>query len=478
VGVPVAAIAQGDDIAELRRQLDEQQALIQEQRDALQMQQQKLEAQSRQLDGQQQRLEELARRLDAAAPDTTQVAVVTGEATRSEPAGKAADNARSSLAPRDNIGDLNSEAVRVGDFPGSFRIPGESQVSLRLGGFVKTVAIVDSKAERMGADFLPALLGTTRPEDDGAFSVDSTLSRIFLDARAPTEAGQLQGYIEADLNDDNDGTLALNLRHAFGLWQNEYGTLLAGQTWSTMMDLKILPEGLTEPTVSGVIFQRQPMVRWSQPLGGGFKYNLAAEDPNSADVFSQPDNPFLANTKYPDVVLGLEYDHEGEWHLRLTSVARELNVNVPDGGRDETRAWGTALTGHISFLEKDRVMASAVYGEALGRYLLGIRSTAGGAIEPGTDMLSKRDNWGGMLALEHHWSQRWRSTVMAGYAKADPLDWQPGDTFKSSIYSSANLMWQALPYLNVGIEYAYGANELQDGSDFDNHRMALGFQFF
>jgi len=27
------------------------------------------------------------------------------------------------------------------------------------------------------------------------------------------------------------------------------------------MDLKILPNGLTEPTVSGAIFQQQPLVR-------------------------------------------------------------------------------------------------------------------------------------------------------------------------------------------------------------------------
>jgi hypothetical protein len=61
--------------------------------------------------------------------------------------------------------------------------------------------------------------------------------------------------------------------------------------------------------------------------------------------------------------------------------------------------------------------------------------------EPGNFALTRRDNWGGMLALEHHRAE-------------------------------------ALPHINVGVESGYGAPENRDGSDFDNHRVAFGFQFF
>lgn len=37
---------------------------------------------------------------------------------------------------------------------------------------------------------------------------------------------------------------------------------------------------------------------------------------------------------------------------------------------------------------------------------------------------------------------------------------------------------RTLPYLNVGVEYGYGARENRNGSDFDNHRLDAGFQFF
>jgi len=144
---------------------------------------------------------------------------------------------------------------------------------------------------------------------DGGFSVDATITRLNIDARAPVPSGKLRGYLEWDLNSANDGTLGTRWRLVYGTWQNDYGTLLAGQSWSTFMDLKILPEGLTEPTVSGVIFQRQGQIRWSQALSPEITYHIAIEDPNSNDFFA--DQPAQGKTSVPDGVLGVEYDRGG-----------------------------------------------------------------------------------------------------------------------------------------------------------------------
>ena len=150
--------------------------------------------------------------------------------------------AEQQLSPRDAVGDLNAPAVEAGDFPGAIKLPGLDNVSLAIGGFVKTVAIGDSNAESMGADLLPATLGTGRPEQDGQFSIDSTLMRFFVDGRAPVENSKVRAYIEYDLNATNHGAPALKLRHAYGKWYAAEGTLTVGHTWSTMMDMSILPE--------------------------------------------------------------------------------------------------------------------------------------------------------------------------------------------------------------------------------------------
>lgn len=460
---PTELLGQADDLAALRRQLEEQRKLIQQQ-------QQQIDQQSQALDRMERRLNEMSGQATASPSgetNLTPVARMDGVKSRATSGGGVA---------RDDVGDMNREAIRAGDFPGSFQIPGSGKVSLSIGGFIKAVAIADSDAETMGADFLPATLGTRRPEQDGAFSLDATISRFHLDGRAPMGDGGLRGYVEADLNHVNDGSVGLKLRHAYGTWTRGDGTLTAGHTWSTLMDLKILPEGLTEPTVSGPIFMRQPQIRWSQRLGEQWTVHGAIEDPSSTDIFS--DQPTLGQTSAPDGVLGVEWDQPKVGHLRLNGIARSIAVDLPGGGGDSELGWGLALTGHLDLFEQDRLRFGGVYGRGLGRYLLGIQSSDGSALNPATLQLELRDNWGLQASYEHHWSAKWRSNAMVGYASSDPLSWQAGSTLNSTTYTAANLMWQVFPYLSLGFEYSYGVRENKSGPALDNHRMMFGVQVY
>ena len=376
---------------------------------------------------------------------------------------------------RDAVGDLNAPAVRAGDFPGAIKLPGLDNISLALGGFIKTAAISDSHAENMGADLLPALLGTSRPDQDGQFSIDSTLTRFFVDGRAPVQNGKVRAYIEYDLNANNNGSTAFKLRHAYGKWYAAEGTLTVGHTWSTMMDMSILPEGLTEPTVSGVIFQRQSQISWVQPVSKSFTYMAALEDPNNADVYS--DQPLLGKTSLPDVVLGMRYQPSNVWHLQLGGVLRYIEVNTNNRDYTETGS-GFTLTGGANLSARDRLVFSYVNGEGMGRYLLGIDGTAGSAVNTATNTYDLRENTGGMISYRHQWSDTMRSTAMAGYARAEPLDWQSGDVFKKSTYGSVNLMWRTQRFITMGIELAYGTRENIDGSELNDTRVAFGMQVF
>lgn len=376
---------------------------------------------------------------------------------------------------RDEVGDLNAPAVAAGDFPGAIKLPDLDNISLAIGGFVKAVAIQDSDAEIMGADLLPALLGTSRDDTDGQFSIDSTLSRFHVDGRAPVPNGRVRAYIEYDLNADNNGSADFKLRHAYGKWYAAQGTLTVGHTWSAMMDLAILPEGLTEPTVSGVIFQRQPIISWEQGISKRYSYIAAIEDPSSNDVFS--DQPSLGTTSVPDVVLGARYQPSSNWHLQLSGIRRRIEISTDIGDFAET-GYGFALTGGVNLFERDRLVFSYVGGKGLGRYLLGIQSTAGGAIDSATGISDLRENSGGMVGYKRQWSQTMRSTAMVGTARAEPLDWQTGDIFERSQYASVNLMWQAQRFITLGVELAYANRENIDGSDFNNTRIAFGIQVF
>jgi hypothetical protein len=366
--------------------------------------------------------------------------------------------------------------IRVGQFPGSVELPGTEKISLAIGGFVKAVAIADSDAEAAGAAFLPAFLQTGREDVRGSFSIDSTLSRLFFDARSPVTFGNLRGYLEFDLNDGNSGSLNYKVRHAYGSWTSQRGTLTAGHTWSTFMDLKILPNGLTEPTVSGAIFQQQPLVRWSQPINDRLRFDLALEDPKGSDILR--DEPsFVARVLVPDLIGAVETSWDGG-HIRLGGIFRDLKVDT--GGEVEASdiGWGLALSGHQRALERDRVYYMITYGRGLGRYLLGLQITDAGAIDPTTLELALRENYGFIVGYQHYWNSYLNSSITGGRAKTESLSFEPNNLFRGSSYFMANLMWQVLPNLSFGAEYSYGRRHNAEGPDADNHRIAIGTQIY
>ncbi|NJN05395.1 MAG: hypothetical protein HC814_01940 [Rhodobacteraceae bacterium] len=162
----------------------------------------------------------------------------------------------------------------------------------------------------------------------------------------------------------------------------------------------------------------------------------------------------------------------------MNGIARELEFDTPAGSDDSATGWGLSGSGRYSFSEGDWLGASASYGKGLGRYLLGIRSSAGGAVEgPGSD-LELRDNWGVFVNYFHPWSNSMRSTVTLGRAQADALDFQPDTTFERTSYGAVNFLWSPLSYLTLGVEYQYGRLEFVNGDDVDNNRISFAFQIF
>ena len=466
LALPIGAFADTQD-KELRDDLAAQRALVQQQMQMLRAQQATIESLSRRLDA----LEGSAPLIDIPVASSN---VAPGQGVANAPPAVVVDK----MLERDSEGDLNrrSAEVQAGDLEGTFKIPGRDNISLSIGGFAKTIVYANSDAENQGAIFLPGLLGLERDDPKGDFSVNANLSRTYLSAAAPVETGWVRAYLEYDFNKGNRDSADFNLRHAYASYSGKYGEFLAGQFWSTAMDLKVLPEALTDPTMSGAMFARQAQVRYSLPFGSKYTLHMAIEDPDSNDVFSE--EPTNNLTSQPDYILGLEYDEPGSWHVRLNGILRELEVELPSGQRVNDEGWGLALTGSLRLLEHDKLAVGATYGEGLGRYLLGLAPGAAAVIDPASRSLKVRDNWGGFTVYSHQWQPGLRSAAILGYAEAGIEDFQPGSAFSNTTYAGANLLWSPLPYLTLGIEYVYGDLENEDGSGQDDHRLLFGAQIF
>ena len=373
--------------------------------------------------------------------------------------------------PRDPVGDLNADVVTAGDFPGSFKIPGPGGVSLGIGGFVKALFFTDSNIEGRESVFLPALIGGIgRDDEDGTTSLSAELTRLSFDARVTTGEQKMRGYIEFDFSGD-----LFKWRHGYLTWSGSFGEILGGKTWSTFMDLQTLPDGLGEPTVSGAIFTRQAMFRYSRQVSTLARLQVAIEDSVSSDV--QAVERVQTRAGYPDVVGNLTLGSAAR-HLTVAAMVRSIDVD-PDGiDVDAATGWGVNLGAHTMLGKRDRIYGAFAIGDGLGRYLVGVVPAAGAFVKPETYEIRTRRNTGGFAGIRHAWNDTCRSSAVYSRAEAETDPRQPDNAFESSQYVLGNLLCKANRFLTVGVEYDYGTRGNKDGRTLDNHRVMVGMQLF
>lgn len=371
---------------------------------------------------------------------------------------------------RDPVGDMRKGSVRRGEFPLAVEVVGryDLPLSVAVGGFVKTVGFYDSDYERDDPYFLPALLGLGSVDQDGQFGLSSELSRIYMDGRTNTGKGDLRGYIEFDFRDD------FTLRHAYFDWTGRQGQLKVGRYWSNFMDLGALPEGVTEPLVSGAAFARQEQVRYTSPNLNGVSLSLSVEDPSSNDVLTD-ENPL---THTPDIVGGARWNLGDGNHLRLGAIYRDIELKDDNLEDNSTTGWGSQVSGRWTVSESDVLLAGFTYGDGIGRYMLGLDPFSGGYIDTdGTDLKSRKAQ-GWFASYQRRLTDDLRANFMYGMARADDGPDLPSYTFEKSQYAAANVFYEITPYLVVSGEYTWGERENIDGIDLDNHRITFGFQLY
>ena len=372
---------------------------------------------------------------------------------------------------RDPVGDINAGLIRAGDFPGAFQIPDTGNVSFAITGFIKSLAFYDTHAEEREAIFLPALLGRTgRDDQDGGTSLSAELSRVGFDVRAPVADGRVRAYVEFDFSGD-----LFKWRHGYLTWSGNWGEVVAGKTWSTFMDLQTLPDGLGEPTVSGAIFTRQAMFRYSRSLGTKTRIALAIEDPATSDIVAAA--PVKTRTGVPDGIATVSFGG-GSAHLQVGGLVRSIEFDPDNAPGASDVGAGIQVSGHVNVGPRDKIYGAVVTGQGLGRYLLGVPPTAGALIIPDPPLVEARRASGGFAGVRHAWNDTCRSSVAWSYATATNIEEEGPLTFANSTFVLSNLLCKANRFMTIGVEWDYGKRENRDGSSLDSNRIMFGMQLF
>jgi hypothetical protein len=415
------------------------------------------------------RIAELEAQLDAtrspAAPASTETPVLASEPVAVERAEAAA-----AAAPQATAEDK-----------GSFEIYGFLQAD-----YVQDFKRVDSNWD----DTLRPSRIPTDPDvfgDDGQAIISVRQSRFGVQGRLPAGNDSIYTRFEFDMFGvgGDEGQTTMRLRHAYGQW----GPWLAGQTHSLFMDIDVFPNTIDYWGPSGMVFLRNPQIRWT-PVSGPQSFAVAIEKPGNdidSGQFRQIDPGFaetLQNSEdLPD--LTAQFRTSADWgHFQLGGILRKVGYETRGTPGSEPSGselgWGLNASTNIKTGIRDRVILSAVYGEGIASYMNdgGVDLAPEGSVDNLLQAEAAAVPLLGLVAYyDHYWSDRWSSSVGYSSTRVDNRSLQESGAFERGEYASANLLHYPVRNVLIGGELLWGRREDNDGNAGEDIRTQLTFKY-
>lgn len=379
--------------------------------------------------------------------------------------------------------------------PEGFR---SGNTTIKIGGFLKTVATFsrwddgEVAATALGRDFyLPQQIPVAKGPKSTDSDVNAKHTRLWLNLQSDVAGHTLKGYVETDFqttagagSERTTNGYNLALRRAFV----QVDKFTIGQDWSTFQYVAALPESTDfVGTTEGTVFVRQPLVRYSTPLGKETTLHLAVENGETASASAA--SPALVENdddRMPDFVVRLNHAAKfGE--VSLAGLARQLSVQDRNAAgaittSDKAMAWGASAAGKI-WLNNDKtadLRIMATYGQGIGRYV-GLNFVPDAIVTPGTGELRRVENFAAMAALRVPLAKNVRTNLMASWQHAKyPGGFALGQfgAYNDSAWSVAgNIFWTPLKSVDVGVEYRHGVRELVNGSSGQLDRIEFAAKY-
>ncbi|NRB72597.1 MAG: hypothetical protein HRU51_11850 [Xanthomonadales bacterium] len=356
---------------------------------------------------------------------------------------------------------------------------------LEIAGFVNLDMIYDFDrvAPVWKSTLVPSTIPTTPGEfgGDGEFIFSIKQSQMAFKSYMETPLGDLMGWIEFDLfgTQADAGNTAFNLRHAYF----ELGNWGAGQTWTTFMDISTWPNVWDWWGPSGMVLNRNPMLRYTLPLDDrGSHFAVALEQQNgsfNAGIFAELDQELVmslaAKSEVPDLIA--RWRMERDWgHLQVAGVARHLAFetlgSVDNRPRGTDFGWGFNVTGIVNVFGRDQIKYGLTFGEGIASFM----NDGGGSnivpeLKGGVTREVALESIGYMLYYDHWWDDQWSSSIGISQNDNKLTNLQLTDQADKITYASTNLFYRPTDQLLVGIEALYGKLEQANGASGSDFRL-------
>ncbi len=366
------------------------------------------------------------------------------------------------------------ESTRLGkDFRGSIEIPG-TEAAVKIGGFAKMSMV--GTLDPLGTDdrFVTGLI----PVDDSDFAtgnkevkVSALQSRLGIEIRESTSYGPLRIFIEGDFAGSGD---TYRLRHSFGQFRH----ILAGKTWSTMVDNRATPEEIDFEGINGRIQVRQAQVRYFPSFGQSLDFMIGLEDP-APDVTGG-----RGVSHYPDIVVSLRRSWADRWHIKTSLLIRQIQAtwNQDNSVTDAKIGWGVSVSGTVGvdeWDERDNILFQFNYGDGIGRYINDLQEVGGqdAVFNLQTGKLETLSVFSGYVAYQHWWNKSLRSTLTYSWVDVENLDFQADSDYARTDRTIINLIWSPVLQVDVGGEILWGKRENKDGTSATARQVQFGAKY-
>lgn len=374
--------------------------------------------------------------------------------------------------------------------PEGFRV---GATTVKMGGFIKLVAAHSRFSDgevatnSLGRDFyLPQTIPTGNAPASTVQDFGAKQSRFWLNLATDVAGHSLKGYVETDFQ-TSPGTQGsqrttngynLTLRRAYV----QLDKLTFGQDWTTFQYTGALPEstdfvGATE----GTIFVRQPLIRYSAPVGKNATLHVALENPESGTVVAGTGALVESgDDRLPDLTARLALT-ESFGELSLGGLVRQVRVENA-GLSAEAAGWGVSGAGKI-FLDATKssdLRFMATYGHNAGRYI-GLNFAPDAVYVAGTNRLENVSEFAALAALRLAVAPQVRVNLMGSYQTVEYADAltlaQIGALNHRAFSLAGNVFYSPVKNVDIGIEYRRGTRELVNGAEGDLDRVEFAAKY-
>ena len=315
--------------------------------------------------------------------------------------------------------------------------------------------------------------------EDGETIMSVRQSKFGLKGFFPTTLGELTTILDFDLF-DSDGGSTIRVLNAWG----EIGSFGAGQYYTLFMDIDTFPNTIDYWGPNGMVFVRNPQMRYTPYNNNGIKVAFSLEAPGSAlDTGKVTDELELAGVsinsrnEMPDIIGNFRLDRD--WgHLQAAAMYRKLSFDTPSlPGAEPSNSedgYGVNLSGVINTFGADRITAQFAIGDGIASYM----NDGGNDLAPNSDLRAEAvQSIGWFIYYDHSWNDQWTSSIGYSEHTQDTTGGQSPDAFEKGSYSSLNLLYYPVKNMTVGAELMWGRRENKDGNAGEDSRMQFSSKF-